>query len=103
MWTLRTYCLRVPREGGSLSLSTICLLKRCHRSSEFGDGIDVNAFGGVSCSDEDSQRGKHSFGYFCLSINQSVKIYIAPLQDTYSEALPTQAKRKRRVFRRWWN
>jgi len=35
--------------------------------------------------------------------NQSVKIYIAPLQDTYSEVLPTQAKRKRRVFRRWWN
>ena len=30
-----------------------------------------------------------------FSINQSVKIYIAPLQDTYSEALPTQAKRKR--------
>ena len=29
------------------------------------------------------------------SINQSIKIYIAPLQDTYSEALPTQAKRKR--------
>src|SRR6218665_1153517 len=26
--------------------------------------------------------------------NQSVKIYVAPLQDTYSEALPTQAKRK---------
>jgi len=40
-----------------------------------------------------------------LSINQSVKIYIAPLQDTcaYSEALPTKAKRKRTVFRRWWN
>src|SRR6218665_3336590 len=29
------------------------------------------------------------------SINQSVKIYIAPLQDTYSDALPTHAKRKR--------
>jgi len=38
-----------------------------------------------------------------LSINQSVKIYIAPLQDTYSEALQTQAKRKRTVLRRWWN
>ena len=25
------------------------------------------------------------------SINQSIKIYIAPLQDPYSEALPTQA------------
>ena len=36
-------------------------------------------------------------------LNQSIKIYIAPLQDTYSEALPTQAKRKRTVFRRWWN
>src|SRR6218665_483654 len=44
MWTLRTCCLRVPREGGSLLLSDICLQKRCHRSSEFGDGIDVNAF-----------------------------------------------------------
>src|SRR6218665_849394 len=29
-----------------------------------------------------------------FSINQSVKIYIVPFQDTYSEALPTQAKRK---------
>jgi len=38
-----------------------------------------------------------------LCNNQSVKIYIAPLQDTYSEALPTQAKRKRKVLRRWWN
>ena len=27
-----------------------------------------------------------------LPINQSVKIYIAPFQDTYSEALLTQAK-----------
>jgi len=26
-------------------------------------------------------------------INQSIKIYIAPLQEPYSEALPTQAKR----------
>jgi len=30
---------------------------------------------------------------------QSIKIYIAPLQDTYSEALPTQAKRKRTEYR----
>jgi len=37
------------------------------------------------------------------SINQSIKIYIAPIQDPYSEALPTQAKRKRTVLRRWWN
>ena len=29
-----------------------------------------------------------------FNINQSIKIYIAPLQDLYSEALPTQAKRK---------
>src|SRR6218665_3038347 len=35
--------------------------------------------------------------------NQSIKIYIAPLQDPYSEALQTQAKRKRTVLRRWWN
>ena len=34
---------------------------------------------------------------------QSIKIYIAPLQDPYSEALPTQAKQKRTVLRRWWN
>ena len=34
---------------------------------------------------------------------QSIKIYIAPLQDPYLEALPTQAKRKRTVFSRWWN
>jgi len=26
---------------------------------------------------------------------QAIKMYIAPLQDPYSEALPTQAKRKR--------
>ena len=38
-----------------------------------------------------------------ISINQSIKIYIAPLQDTNSEALPTQAKRKRTLLRRWWN
>jgi len=41
-----------------------------------------------------------------ININQSVKFYIAlqaPLQDTYSEALPIQAKRKRTVLRRWWN
>src|SRR6218665_2234802 len=37
------------------------------------------------------------------SINQSVKIYIAPSQDTYSEELPTQVKRKTTVLRRWWN
>jgi len=41
--------------------------------------------------------------FLCQSINQSVKIYIVPLQDTYSEALPTMAKRKRTVLRRWWN
>jgi len=28
-------------------------------------------------------------------INQSVKIYLASLQDKYSKALPTQAKQKR--------
>jgi len=38
-----------------------------------------------------------------FNVNQSIKIYIASLQDSYSEALPTQAKRKRTVFRRWWN
>jgi len=32
-----------------------------------------------------------------------LKIYIAPFQDPYSEVLPTQAKQKRIVFRRWWN
>jgi len=37
------------------------------------------------------------------SINQSIKIHIAPLQDPYSEALPTQVKQKRTVLRRWWN
>jgi len=31
-----------------------------------------------------------------ILINQSIKIDIAPLQDPYSEALPTQAKRNRR-------
>ena len=35
-------------------------------------------------------------------LNQSIKIYIAPLQDAYSEALPTQAKQKRTVLRRQW-
>jgi len=32
---------------------------------------------------------------------QSIKIYIAPLQDPYSEVLPNQAKWKRTVLRRW--
>ena len=32
-----------------------------------------------------------------------MNMYIAPLQDPYSEALPTQAKWKRTVFRSWWN
>jgi len=41
--------------------------------------------------------------YHNQSVNQSVKIYIASIQDTYSEALPTQAKRKRTALRRWWN
>jgi len=40
--------------------------------------------------------------YFSL-INQSMTMYIAPLQDRYSEALSTQAKRKRTVFKSWWN
>jgi len=35
-------------------------------------------------------------------INQLIKIFIVPLQDPYSEVLPTQAKRKRTVSRRWW-
>jgi len=34
------------------------------------------------------------------SINYSIKIYITPFQDPYSEVLPTQAKRKRTVLRR---
>src|SRR6218665_3046346 len=38
---------------------------------------------------------KHEFFSINQSINQSIKIYIAPLQDTYSDALPTHAKRKR--------
>jgi len=37
------------------------------------------------------------------NFNQSIKIYIAPLQDPYPEAQPTQAKWKRPVLRRWWN
>jgi len=46
-----------------------------------------------------------TFGYFQpYSFEhriQSIKIYIAPLQDPYSEALPTRAKRKTTVLRRW--
>jgi len=38
-----------------------------------------------------------------LSIKQSIKIYIAPLQDPYSKVLQIQAKRKRTLLRRWWN
>src|SRR6218665_98105 len=47
------------------------------------------------------QAFSFEMGHF--SINQLIKIYIVPLQDTYSEALPTQAKWKRTVFSRWWN
>jgi len=36
-----------------------------------------------------------------LSIYLSIyRIYIAPLQGNYSEALPTQARAKRKVLRR---
>src|SRR6218665_4221608 len=35
------------------------------------------------------------------SINQSVKTYVMSLQNPYSEALPTQAKQKRTVLRKW--
>jgi len=38
-----------------------------------------------------------------ISINQSIKIYLAPLQDPYLEALLSQTKQKRTVLRRWWN
>src|SRR6218665_971498 len=41
--------------------------------------------------------------FLSVRINQSIKIYIAPFQESYSEALPTQAKRKRTVSRKWWN
>ena len=50
----------------------------------------------------ENSHTKH-YVYITQSINQSVKTYIAPLQDTYSEALPNQSKRKRTVLRRWWN
>jgi len=40
---------------------------------------------------------------FNQSINQSIKNYIVPLQDPYSEVLPIQAKQKRIVLRRLWN
>jgi len=35
------------------------------------------------------------------SMNQAIKIYIAPLKDPYPEALPTQAMRKITVFKSW--
>jgi len=42
--------------------------------------------------------------FICASlIIQSINIYIAPFQDPYSNAFPNQAKRKRIVFRSWWN
>jgi len=34
--------------------------------SQFGDGLDVAAFGEVGCTDETSQGGQHSFCHFCL-------------------------------------
>ena len=45
--------------------------------------------------------------FHIISINQSTNQSInqskfIPLQEPYSEALPTQAKRKRTVLRRWW-
>src|SRR6218665_2060698 len=40
-------------------------------------------------------------GYHFQSINQN--LYSAPSRSLYSEALPTQAKRKSTVLRRWWN
>jgi len=38
---------------------------------------------------------EHLVSNMVTLINQSIKIYIVPIQDPYSEALPTQAKRKR--------
>ena len=35
----------------------------------------------------------------CVTINQSMKLDIVPLQDIYSEALPAQPRLKRIVFR----
>src|SRR6218665_1762156 len=34
--------------------------------SQFGDGIDVDAFWRVGFTDKVSQIGQHSLGYFCL-------------------------------------
>jgi len=35
-----------------------------------------------------------------MNYYQSIRIYLAPLQDPYSEALPTQAKRRRAVLKK---
>ena len=37
-----------------------------------------------------------------ININQSIKIYIVPFQDQFSEVLSTQTKWKRTVLRKWW-
>jgi len=48
-------------------------------------------------------KHKHAYITCQTQTNRLIKIYIAPLQDPYSEALPIQAKRKRTVLRRWRN
>src|SRR6218665_894142 len=66
IWILTTCCLITPRVKGSLSLSAICLQKRYNVPSQFRDGIDADAFGGVGCTDKTSQIGQHSVSHFCL-------------------------------------
>jgi len=41
---------------------------------------------------------------YIIAINQSInENYTAPIQDTYSEAFPTQVKRKETLLKSWWN
>jgi len=51
---------------GKRQLVTFCHMLAEEIPSQFRDGIDADAFGGVGCTDKASQIGQHSVSHFCL-------------------------------------
>src|SRR6218665_1079099 len=51
---------------GKRQLVTFCNMLAEEIPSQFRDGIDVDAFGGVGCTDKASQIGQRSVSHFCL-------------------------------------
>src|SRR6218665_24490 len=51
---------------GKRQLVTFCHMLAEEIPSQFRDGIDADAFGGVGCTDKASQIGQHTVSHFCL-------------------------------------